>query len=393
MKCNEIICNKCKDTIHQEHNQENIIIDISQFVEDSIERFKEFRNKYNQFLQKTTTNFPIDDSILEFLSKQKNVIDVLYEDHKKYINDQFDIFHKRIENLKELELKNLMKFRDFFLGKFLDLENKVNDIVEEKTNVDEFLENRITDLEDFPQSDQFAKESCVLRINPDINNLKVKKQTIMNLFKEYQNHIGYADKIKRYFQRSVLNLKENKAYELIKVLEKLHIQLETKYQNIDLQDLMNSIMIELDEYALLNSRNIAPKNTKEIFIACFNSKIVLSYNTSNNTQNMIEADFRNTNLQNFLNFSRSINVNGVLYVNGGFDEIKKVSLKNHLSFDPKTNQVFEEEDMIYGHSAHSLLYVPPQYIYCISGSGIGKCEKYDINAKNWMEIPELNYHR
>jgi len=197
-------------------------------------------------LLKTTTNFPIDDSIIEFLSKQKNVIDVLYEDHKKYVNDQFEIFHKRIESLRELELKNLANFRKFFLGKFLDFENKVNEIVEEKINVDEFLENRITDLEDFSQLDQFTKESCVLRINPDINNLKIKKQTIMNLFKEYQSHIGCADKIKRYFQRSVLNLKENKAYELIKVLEKLQIQLESKYQNIDLQDLMNSISIELN---------------------------------------------------------------------------------------------------------------------------------------------------
>ena len=342
---------------------------------------------------KTTTNFPIDDSIIEFLSKQKNVIDVLYEDHKKYVNDQFEIFHKRIESLRELELKNLANFRKFFLGKFLDFENKVNEIVEEKINVDEFLENRITDLEDFSQLDQFTKESCVLRINPDINNLKIKKQTIMNLFKEYQSHIGCADKIKRYFQRSVLNLKENKAYELIKVLEKLQIQLESKYQNIDLQDLMNSISIELDEYALINSRNSAPKNTKEIFIACFNSKMVLSYNVSNNIHNMIEAEFGNTKLLHFLNFSRSINVNGVLYINGGFDEIKKVSLKNHFSYDSKTNKVYEEQDMIYGHSAHSLLYVPPQYIYSISGSGMGKCEKYDINAKTWIEIPELNYHR
>jgi len=366
---------------------------MDQYIGDSLERFREFKAKYNQFLSKTTISFPIDDSIIEFLSKQKNIIDVLYEDHRKYINDQFDIFQKRIESLRELELKNLVNFRDFFLGKFVDLENKVNEIVEEKTNVDEFLENRISDLEYFPQLDQNAKESCVVRINPDINNLLTKKQTIMNSFKEYQHHIGYAENIKRYFQRSVLNLKENKAYELIKVLEKLHVQLKSKYQNLDLQDLLSSIMIDLDNYALINSRNNAPKNIKEIFIACFNSKIVLSYNITNNIQNIIEADFGNTNLTNFLNFSRSINVNGILYVNGGFDEIKKISLKNHLSFDPKTNQVFEEENMIYGHSAHSVIYVPPQYIYCVSGSGMGKCEKYDINAKTWVEIPELNYHR
>lgn len=354
---------------------------------------KEIKSNYNKFLHKTTTNFPIDDSIIEFLSKQKNVIDVLYEDHKKYINDQFELFHRRIESLRELELENLSNFRSFFLGKLTDFENKVSEITEEKTQIDDFLENRITDLEGFPQLDQFTKESCILRINPDMNNLRIKKQRIMNLFKEYQGHISYVDKLKRYFQRSVLNLKENKAYELIKLIDKHRMQLESKYHNLDLQELINSISIELDEYALMNSKNIAPKNSKEIYIACFNSNKVLSYNTVTNVQSIIEADFGSTQLSHFLNFSRSINVNGMLYVNGGFDEIKKTALKKHLSYDPTMNKVFEEEDMIYGHSAHSLIFVPPQYIYCISGSGIGKCEKYDINAKTWNEIPELNYHR
>lgn len=384
---------KCQTTTHQDHNNENIIIELDVYINESIERFKEFQSKYNQFLLKTTANFPIDDSIIDFLSKQKNVIDVLYEDQKKFVENQFRIFHKRIDELKDLEMRNLANFREFFLGKFKVLEKKVGEIVEEKTSIDEFLDNRIADLEEFQQLDQFTKESCVLRINPDINNLKIKKQNIMNLFKDYQSHISYADKIKRYFQRCVLNMKENKAYDFIKAIEKINIQLDSKYKNIDIQDILNSMMVELDDYALLNSKNIAPKNVKDLYIACFNSKMVLSYNTVSNTQNMVEADFRNTNLNNFLNFSRSININGILYINGGFDEIKKVSLKNHLSYDPSTNQVYEENDMIYGHSAHSLLFVPPQYIYCISGSGIGKCEKYDIVEKNWIEIPELNYHR
>ena len=59
---------------HSDHIEDNIIIDLDQYIEDSKERFKEFRTKYNLFINKTTQNFPIDDSILEFLSKQKNVI-------------------------------------------------------------------------------------------------------------------------------------------------------------------------------------------------------------------------------------------------------------------------------------------------------------------------------
>lgn len=392
-QCNDLICTKCQFSTHKDHNDENIIIDIHTYVEQACGQFDIFQEKFKKFIEISTSNFPIDDTIFEYLSKQKNVIDVLYDDQKKFIHQQFDIFHQRIEILKELELANLSRFRDFFKGKFMDLENKINELVEEKNDVDDFLKERIGELKDFTSLDAFAKEGAVRRIPSDMGVLKNKKQTIMNLFKEYQKHIGDSDKIKRYFQRAVNNLKENKAYELIKVLEKLYNQLDNKYKSVDLQEYMNNIIVELDEYALMNSRNNAPKNIKEILIACFKSKKVLSYNHQSNQLSIIEAEFAGTSIDCFLNFSRSINVNGVLYINGGWDDAKKIPLKYHLSFDPRTNRVMEEPDMLYGHSAHSLVFVPPQYIYCVSGSGIGKCEKYDINAKVWSEMPELNYHR
>jgi len=241
--------------------------------------------------------------------------------------------------------------------------------------------------------DSFTKENTVRRIQPDMNSLKSKKSIIMNLFKEYQKNIGDSDKIKRYFQRAILNLKENKAYELIKVLDKLYNQLDNKYRSIDLQEYMNTIIIELDEYALINSRNNAPKNVKDIMIACFKSRKVLAYNIATNQLSVIEANFKGLTVDMFLNFSRSINVNGTLYVNGGWDDSKKIALRTHLSFEMRSGKVIEEPEMLYGHSAHSLLYIPPQYLYCISGSGVGKSEKYDINLKVWVEIPEINYHR
>lgn len=226
-----------------------------------------------------------------------------------------------------------------------------------------------------------------------MSNLKQKKQIIMSLFKEYQKNIGDSDKIKRYFQRSIINLKENKAYELIKVLEKLYLQLDTKYNSLDLQEYMDTIIVELDEYALINSRNNAPKNVKDILIACFKSKKVLSYNILSNQLNVIEASFKDVSISLFLNFSRSINCNGTLYINGGWDDNKKIALKHHLSFDIQTWKVIEEPEMLYGHSAHSLVFIPPNYIIVVSGSGIGKCEKFDMNLKTWEEMPEINYHR
>lgn len=372
VQCNDLICTKCQFGAHKDHNEENVIVDIENYLQQADTQFQVFREKFKKFIEISSSNFPIDETIFEYINKQTNVIDVLYEDQRAFVVNQFDLFHKKVELLKDLEIQNLDRFRNFFKGKFTDLESKITELVEEKTDVDEFLISREKELSDFVNLDNFSKENIVRRIQSDMNNLKSKKQIIMTLFKEYQKNIGDSDKIKRYFQRSILNLKENKAYELIKVLEKLYNQLDTKYKSIDLQEYMNTIIVELDEYALINSRNNAPKNVKDILIACFKSRKVLSYNILNNQLNVIEAAFKDLSINMFLNFSRSININGLLYVNGGWDDSKKIALKYHLVFDNTTWKVTEEPEMLYGHSAHSLIYVPPNYIFVISGSGIGK---------------------
>lgn len=392
-QCNDLICTKCQFSSHKDHNEENIIVDISTYIEQATAQFDTFKDKFKKFIDISTASFPIDDTIFDYLDKQKNVIDVLHSQQVEFVNSQFDTFHKRIEALKDLELDNLAKFRDFFKTKFSDLETKVEELIEEKNEMEDFLDNRDRDFKNFPDLDSFSKEGTVRRIPSDIGVLKQKKQVIMDLFKQYQKHIGESDKIKRYFQRAVMHLKQNKAYDLIRVVEKLHTQLYNKYSSLDLQDYMDNIVVELDEYALVNSRNNAPNHVKQILIACFKSRKVLNYNIVHNNLSVIDADFSSVSIDFFLNFSRSINVNGTLYVNGGWDDNKKQSVKNFFSFELVDNKVIEEPDMLYGHSAHSLLFVPPNYIYCVSGSGTGKCEKYDINIKLWTSIPELNFHR
>jgi hypothetical protein len=351
-----------------------------------------FREKFSKYIEVCASNTPIDDTIYELLEKQKNVIDVLYTEHRKYIANQFDVFIKKIEMLRDLEYNNLDNFRNFFKGKIEEVENKLTDLLDVKNNIDDFVSTRLSDLYSFAEFDSFTKEAIIKRVNDDMEVLKTKKQAIMNQFKDYQTYLKDIDKIKRYFQRATLNLKENKTFDLIRVLDKLYSQLEHKYMNIDLQEYLDSIVIELDEFALVNSRNNAPTYVKELLIACFKSKKVLSYNIPESMLSIIECEFKNVKLGQFLDFSRSINVNGILYINGGIEETKKTS-KVHLSYDIKQNNLTQEQDMLNGHSAHSLIYVPPQYIYCISGSGTCKCERYDINDNTWMEIAELNYDR
>jgi len=95
-------------------------------------QFTLFREKFTKFIEISSSNFPIDDRIFTYITKQKKIIETLYEDQKSFINLQFENFHKKVESLKQLEINNLDHFRDFFNGKFVDLENKINDLIDEK---------------------------------------------------------------------------------------------------------------------------------------------------------------------------------------------------------------------------------------------------------------------
>jgi hypothetical protein len=392
-KCNDIICNKCQFSSHKEHEDAQLIVEIEKYIKEAGTQFGSFKTNFENFVQLAANNFPIDEKAYEYISKEKNMIDLIHDEHKNYIINQFDIFHKKINDLQELELANLERFKKFFQGKLEDLENKINSIADYNSKIMDTLNEKIDNIDNFLNLNTSEKEGTVKGIEVFKSKLKKKKQKFVNLIQNYIEESQESEKLKRYFQRAVMNLKENKTYELIRILDKLHFQLDNKYKSIDLQDYLNNIIIELDEYALMNSRNNAPKNVKEIFISFFNSKKVISYNVSNNGMTINEADFSNTNYDSFLHFSRNININGTLLINGGWREENKVAMKTHLSYDSKTLKVTEEAEMLYGHCAHSLLFVPPQYIYCASGVGTPKCERYDLYSKTWNEIAELNFHR
>jgi hypothetical protein len=127
-----LICSKCQTTIHKEHYEETVIIDVPLYLEQALNQFSIFKEKFQKFIEISSSNFPIDDRIFSYIHKQKKIIDSLNEDHKNFIEIQFENFHKKIDQLKQLELNNLNNFQNFFSGKFIDLENKINELIEEK---------------------------------------------------------------------------------------------------------------------------------------------------------------------------------------------------------------------------------------------------------------------
>ena len=177
------------------------------YIDDAIKQVETFLNKYKNFLNESLKNFPIDDSIKDYIYKQKDIIEMLYNEHLKFINTQFESLHNKIEEIKKIEIDNLLNFKSFFSSKLEDFSNIINDLSSESVRIENEINIKLNDYRNFPKLDSSLKSEIIKAIPCDREILKENKICIMNKFKEYQRQISICDKVKRYFQRAVLNLK------------------------------------------------------------------------------------------------------------------------------------------------------------------------------------------
>ena len=73
-------------------------------------------------MDENSRNFPIDDTVKLYVNKQRDVIHKLTQDQIKFINYQFDLFHKQIDTLKQIEDENVQKMKNFFISKLNEFE-------------------------------------------------------------------------------------------------------------------------------------------------------------------------------------------------------------------------------------------------------------------------------
>ena len=391
--CTEPICDKCKQgEAHRVHLL--VTKPISDLVTDAQKQIGIFLDRFNNFVEESSQSFPIDDSIFVFINKQRSIIKNIYDEQINHIEMQFEIFMKKINELKEIEKNFLKQFNDYFNEQLNSFEGIVKNLSKEIQKIQNDLAEQIKDFQNFKELNTLRKTTIISNIHLTKDNLKASKNSILSKFKDYQRSITFCDKIKRYFHHISYAQKESKVYNLLSVFDKYKLKLQDYYNSINLQDYLQSISGDLDNFALINSRNYLPENVDEIYIACFNSQSIISFSISQKTKTIKNIDFPQILPTNhFLNYSRSLNVNGLLYINGGFDEVLKNSYKTHLIYNPKSNKLVQGQDMIYGHGAHSIMFIPPNYIVAVSGSSTAKCERYDISNNTWVEIAEVNYHR
>ena len=393
-KCKEVVCPKCKaDTRHSQHSES--ILQIKDFIDMTLKQIGVFKSKFEGFVNENSRNYPIDaESIKEFISKQKKIVAKITNDEMKHIQSQFELFHKQIDILKQIEIENANSYHSFFLSKISSFEQSVIDLNNEINRIKQSLSKQIDYLTNFSLLSPNKKSDLIRDIPLSKELLREDKKTITNKIKEYHSLYSHISKTKKYYYRMVNNKNESKPYQFIKALIKLSSQMNSIYLTQNINDLLSQVIIENDNFSLINSRNYLTSKYPYVNIACFNSKKVMSFDVLSHTTSLIEVDFTPISpITLFPIFSRSISHHGILYINGGFDETSNTSLNYHIKYDHSSSSLSRLADMLSLHSAHSISPINESTLCVVSGSGTFKCEIYNEDNNSWKAISDVNFQR
>jgi hypothetical protein len=390
-QCNEIICDYCKKTIHIDHSEKGVFFEYLEFVNLARSRIHSYKEKFNKYIR--DANVPVKETYDVLLKTNEQQIEELYINQKFKIEEQFKYIYSILETLKQIEIDNLSKNKDFFKTQFNKILDNYNLMQEEITSVQTTLEDKEHTFLKFQELEQFKKEDCLKSITKDENSLNYKKKSIIKYISSFQKEKSQIERLKRYFEMFIEKYKENKINDLVKVIEKKNETFKKKYDETDLNEYLKLLIYEFEQIALMSSRNYFNSTSRELFISIVNTNKVFSYNLDAGKYFITEVDFTNMPINRFPNYSRSLIINGNLLVNGGYDEETKLTLPYFFFYDRMSKTLTRLNDMLFGHSAHSIIYIPVHYVVVVSGSGILKCEKYDMESNSWSELPDLNTPR
>jgi hypothetical protein len=390
-QCCEVICDTCKRTIHIDHAEKGVFFDYLDFINLARSRIHSYKEKFNKYI--VDANVPKREVYDVLLKTNEEQIEELYVNQKAKIEEQFTYLATILEQLKQIEIDHLTTFKDFFktlFGKILDNYTAMQLEIEEVHKTVDIKEETFLQFQDL---DQIKKEECMKSVPKDENVLNYKKKNIIKYVSNFHRESSSIERLKRYFEMFIEKYKENKINDLVKVVEKKNETIKKKYSEIDLNEYLKILIYEFEQISLMSSRNYFNSSSRELFISIVNTNKIFSYNLDAQKYFITEVDFKNMPINRFPNYSRSLIINGNLLVNGGYDEESKVTLPYFFFYDRMNKSLTRLNDMLYGHSAHSIIYIPLHYVIVVSGSGIVKCEKYDMETNSWSELPDLNIPR
>lgn len=368
-------------------------MDYHEFINTANDSLTKYKSKFKKYIE--DVNVPDREVYDEVLRNNEEQIDELYFNQKARIDEQFDYFSKLLEDFKTVEQEHLLRVRDYIKNIFSKILENYTTLQNEKEETEVLLECKHKEYEDFHDLDQVKKEVAMKEVFKTEENLIFKQKTISKCVQTFQKDKTQTENLKRLFEMHIEKYKENKINDIIRVLEKKIETVGKKYTEMNLESYLRDIAKEFDDLALQASRNHFNMHSRDLYIAIVNTNRIFSYNLDSGKFYVTEAEFNGElPIYKFPNYSRYISANGLLYISGGYDDTSKTILPYFFSYDKNQKQIKRLNDMIYGHSAHSMIYIPTDSsIIVVSGSGTLKCEKYDLCNNSWSELPEISVPR
>lgn len=390
-KCNEIICKDCETKFHSEHNE--AVFSFEEYVKLVNERSQMFKTKFDKYVEDTQIANQ-KEKFGELLKTNQDEIELMYNAQQTKITEQFNYLHQLLDKIKEIELQHLFTYKKYFQDKVNILQSSYEGIQKEISDINQIIGRRFSNFTNFKNLPKNQQENIIKGTPNEDNLITFKKKEIIKLISHFLKEKEHVSLIKRYFDLFVFHYKDTKINDIVKLLEMKISTLTKKYNEENKDSNYNLLVKEFEDSALDSSRNYFNTTSRNLFLPLVNTQKIFAYNFELNKFLIITVDFSNLPIKRFPNYSRNLTINGNLIINGGFDEESRCTLPDFLLFTRENSNLTKLQDMIYGHSAHSLIYLPPtNELIVVSGSGIVKCELYSFETEKWNEIPEINTPR
>ena len=343
----------------------SIILDIKANTQKYIDIFNKKINNLNDYINDLNEEFQVEFKYKKLNSELYKEIDekLLMINHKIELikRNIFDKINRKrgIETIKKENKILSGSFNKKYLNLFeLDISER----------------NQINKFKTFYNRKKIKKENTPENIKPKINinndeNNIFQSSNNIHPFQSLEDICLNGVLLQKFYYLSILNM-------------------------ISINNNNNHTSVIIPKIKENKTEQFKDKNYKKITqIPETNEIHIFNQNTGKIIKKKVKFNICNQKYSYFLNGSRSILINNILYIFGGVSKEKKES-KISYAYSIDTNELSIIPEMIKSHSYHSLYYIEKySSILVIGGENNNSCELYNINSNSWTNLPDMVYHK
>ena len=316
----------------------------------------------------------VSDNISSFntINSKNLAFNRLYKSHNELIsnNDANDI--NRICDINTTNQVNNTKNKNLESGE-KDISNNLNSDIKKDNN------NELNNMEKNELNETNKNESEIQN-----NNIK-NDNNIKNISIEFKKNDTNSN-IKLNVQKDTVSIKEDNKNISSSNIPINSGQLQSK-NNILQNDLSKISKKEIVQ------NPTSPKNSSNcIYSLEYGTSHIVSfdyekYAAGEKKLELINVDVSNLRFKKFEKYICDLNYNKSFYISGGYS-----TSKDFYEFDSSINKFYKLPNMLFKHYYHCMIGYQ-NYIFAISGYKSKKVEKYSLNNKKWVEVPDLTCER